>query len=70
VLVDDELTDDRKSVEERIRSIAPISTTCSTYFSWSGNEIGKWGDFKSPDRFKKDSRLSGYGANKQVIKPL
>lgn len=43
VLMDESLTDETKSVEERIREIAPINTTCSTYFSWNGTSLGEWG---------------------------
>lgn len=52
VLVNEELTDSEKSVEERIREIAPISTTCSNYFSWSGKELARWGDFSELSRKK------------------
>lgn len=44
VLVDAELTDKEKSVEERITAIAPIRTTCETYFSWNGQSLGGWGE--------------------------
>ena len=44
VLADESLCDDATSVEARIQKIAPISTTCHTYFSWSGNALGEWGE--------------------------
>lgn len=37
---------DQKSVEERICGIAPVHTTCSTYFSWNGKSLGEWGTVK------------------------
>ena len=43
VLMDDSLLDDQKSIEERIRGIAPIRTTCMTYFGWNGQSLGAWG---------------------------
>lgn len=46
VLMEEGLKDDSKTIEERIRSIAPISTTCSTYFSWDGKSLGAWGEPK------------------------
>lgn len=47
VLMNESLTDETKSVEERIREIAPIHTTCSTYFSWNGASLGEWGTVKN-----------------------
>lgn len=44
VLYDEELTDDSLSVGERLRRIAPISTTCGTYFSYTGEVLGAWGE--------------------------
>lgn len=44
VLVNEELTDKDKSVEQRIQAIAPVRTTCQTYYSWSGNSLGGWGE--------------------------
>jgi flavin reductase (DIM6/NTAB) family NADH-FMN oxidoreductase RutF len=46
VLVDEKLCNKMESVENRIKDIAPISTTCGTYFSWSGNKLGVWGEPK------------------------
>lgn len=45
VLMDQSLADESASVENRLRSIAPVSTTCATYFSWDGKRLGSWGDF-------------------------
>ncbi|MEZ3506100.1 MAG: flavin reductase family protein [Lachnospiraceae bacterium] len=44
VLYDEELTDESLSVGERLRRIAPISTTCGTYFSYTGEALGAWGE--------------------------
>ena len=44
VLADEGLSDKSTSVERRIRTIAPISTTCQTYFSWDGKALGAWGE--------------------------
>ncbi|MDE6847003.1 MAG: flavin reductase [Lachnospiraceae bacterium] len=44
VLYNEELTDEKKSVGERLRKIAPISTTCDTYFSYTGEVLGAWGE--------------------------
>lgn len=44
VLYDEELTDESLSVGERLRRIAPISTTCGTYFSYTGEVLGAWGE--------------------------
>ena len=44
VLADEGLSDKSMSVEQRIRTIAPISTTCQTYFTWDGKALGAWGE--------------------------
>jgi hypothetical protein len=44
VLADEELADKSITVEERISSIAPVRTTCSTYFGWDGRAMGGWGE--------------------------
>jgi flavin reductase (DIM6/NTAB) family NADH-FMN oxidoreductase RutF len=44
VLVDSELCESDKPVEEKMRSIAPVCTTCNNYFSWNGDKIAKWGE--------------------------
>jgi flavin reductase (DIM6/NTAB) family NADH-FMN oxidoreductase RutF len=44
VLVDQELADASPSVERRIQAIAPVSSTCQTYFSWDGRALGAWGE--------------------------
>jgi len=44
VQVDEELSGENRSVEERIQAIAPVRTTCQTYFSWTGKALGKWGE--------------------------
>jgi flavin reductase (DIM6/NTAB) family NADH-FMN oxidoreductase RutF len=47
VLAAEELLDDSKTIEERIQSIAPVKTTCETYFSFTGKAMGKWGELKN-----------------------
>lgn len=47
ILADEKLTDTNYSVEQRIQSIAPVHTTCKTYFSWDGKSLGTWGEPKS-----------------------
>ncbi len=44
VLVDKHLADPAVPVGEKMRAIAPISTTCETYFSWGGKALGGWGE--------------------------
>lgn len=44
VLMEESLKNDSVSIEERIRTIAPICTTCSTYFSFQGKALGGWGE--------------------------
>lgn len=44
VLHDEVLADAGKTVEEKMRLIAPICTTCSTYFSWDGKSLGGWSE--------------------------
>ena len=44
VLQEDFLSDDSVPLQERIRNIAPVRTTCSTYFSYDGNAVGAWGE--------------------------
>ncbi len=42
VLVDETLTQG-EDIETLMRRIAPVCTTCSTYFSWNGESLGAWG---------------------------
>ena len=44
VLVDEMLADDSKTIEDKLQAIAPVRTTCQTYFSWNGKAMGKWGE--------------------------
>lgn len=44
VLYSEELMDEKTPIGERLRKIAPISTTCSTYFSYTGEVLGAWGE--------------------------
>ena len=50
VLQDDSLAKDGKSPQEKLAAIAPVSTTCTTYFSWSGEALGAWGEPRSKMR--------------------
>ena len=49
VLMDKNLTDESVSLEKRIGGIAPVSTTCETYFSWGGRALGGWGELAGRD---------------------
>lgn len=42
VLADPLLCDPALSVSEKLRAIAPVSTTCMTYFGWDGAPLGAW----------------------------
>ncbi|MCM1308701.1 MAG: flavin reductase [Butyrivibrio sp.] len=42
VLISKELADESESLEARMAKIAPVSTTCQSYFSWNGKNIGEW----------------------------
>lgn len=44
VLADARLTDDTINAEQHLADIAPVHTTCETYFSWGGNKLGAWGE--------------------------
>ena len=44
--MDESLSDDRMSIEDRICAIAPARTTCKTYFGWDGRSLGAWGGLK------------------------
>ena len=44
VLCEEQLTDESKSVEERVESIKPVRTVNSEYFSWNGKSIAPWGE--------------------------
>ncbi len=44
VLYDEELADEKIFVGERLKKIAPVSTTCNTYFSFAGEVLGAWGE--------------------------
>ncbi len=44
VLMDRALTDESVPLEKRIAGVAPVSTTCETYFSWGGKVLGGWGE--------------------------
>ena len=44
VLQDDLLAKGMGSAAEKLMAIAPVSTTCQTYFSRNGNALGAWGE--------------------------
>ena len=44
VLYSEELADEKILVGDCLRKIAPVSTTCNTYFSFTGEVLGAWGD--------------------------
>lgn len=44
VLQDELLAQEGLSPEEKLRRIAPVSTTCTTYFGWQGDAMGAWGE--------------------------
>jgi len=44
VLVDEQLADDSMSPEQKLAAIAPVSTTCMTYFGWDGRKLGGWNE--------------------------
>lgn len=44
VLAEEGLSDETKSIEQKLHEIAPIRTTCATYFSWDGKKLGAWGE--------------------------
>jgi flavin reductase (DIM6/NTAB) family NADH-FMN oxidoreductase RutF len=48
-LCDDFLCDNAASIEERIKKIRPVHTTCQMYFSWDGNAICSWGKAMEKD---------------------
>ena len=52
VIMDEELTKDSASLEEKLAAIAPVSTTAVTYFDWAGKALGGWGKVK--EQFKKN----------------
>ena len=44
VLQDEMLTSKEIPLPEKLARIAPIQTTCSNYFSWTGEDRGGWGE--------------------------
>lgn len=46
VLGEEELSDQTKGVEQKLNEIAPVCTTCGTYFSWKGKKLGAWGELQ------------------------
>lgn len=43
VYVDEELAHGADTLEQKMRRIAPVCTTCGTYFGWDGRLIAPWG---------------------------
>ncbi len=65
VLYNEELTDGEIPVGERLRKIAPVSTTCGTYFSYTGDVLGLWGE---PGKgFPGNQGTAGYTADRQNL---
>ena len=44
VLQDERLANGAGDSTEKLAAIAPIRTTCNRYFSWSGADLGAWGE--------------------------
>lgn len=44
VMAEETLMESTASIAEKMKAIAPIRTTCSTYFSWDGHFMGAWGE--------------------------
>ena len=42
VLHDESLCDPNTSAADKLAAIAPVSTTCTTYFGWNGRSMGAW----------------------------
>ncbi len=42
VLMDASLQAEGETAEEKLRRIAPLRTTCMTYFGWDGHAMGAW----------------------------
>ena len=42
VLMDASLLAEGETAEEKLRRIAPVHTTCNTYFGWDGRAMGAW----------------------------
>ena len=47
LLQDDLLAKSSGSPAEKLAAIAPVHTTCTTYFSWKGERLGAWGEPKA-----------------------
>ena len=44
ILQDDTLAKSAGSAAEKLAAIAPVHTTCQTYFGWNGTALGAWGE--------------------------
>ena len=44
VLQEDSLANESAGSPEKLAAIAPVRTTCNRYFSWSGSDLGAWGE--------------------------
>ena len=44
ILQDDTLAKGEGSAAEKLAAIAPVHTTCQTYFGWNGTALGAWGE--------------------------
>jgi flavin reductase (DIM6/NTAB) family NADH-FMN oxidoreductase RutF len=47
IQADEALTESSVSLEDRIAAIAPVRTTCGTYFGWDGRKLGEWGELQN-----------------------
>lgn len=52
VLAETDVLNSEKSLEGLMAEIAPVSTTSSTYFSWTGETLGAWGESQKKYKFK------------------
>jgi len=48
IMADEVLCDETLTIDERLRTIKPVHTTCGTYFSWNGDLICPWGKANPP----------------------
>lgn len=44
VLTDESLQGEDETLEKKLARIAPVRTTCTTYFGWNGEALGAWGE--------------------------
>lgn len=44
IQIEESLLEGTAGLEDKLRRIAPVRTTCETYFGWDGKAMGAWGD--------------------------